>query len=417
MLQSRSVRPNTRVTTLAILPGELVLSAVALALAWRIRLTSAEFAGQFSQWMPNAVILITAVGIVLFLLMALGRDGRSISTLTMGALAGPLLGAAWIWNEQGLDGLPRGVAGSFIWIYFLLGLAWRSAWILHDASAWTRPEAEGDEGAGGLELRDVSRKRTLGLFGVIAHRELLRNLVIKDLKLKYRGSVLGFVWSLLNPLIMTAIYTLAFIVVIGVTQRAFVMYLLLGLLAWNYFVVSASMSTGSIIDSGSFVKGVYFPRLILPLATVLFNLSQYLLTTVVFLPMMLIFYQVTPTPMMLLFPVVVGLQTVFTFGVAMALSAGTAKFRDVRHFLEIALQVIFWTTPIVYEVAGRPAELRSVLMLSPMAPFISIYHDLFYYQSWPDAAVWMTCLLYTATAFLGGAALFTSCEENFAEQF
>lgn len=417
MLQSRSVRPSSRLTTLAIIPGELVLAAVALALAWRMRLTSAEFAGQLSALMPNAAILIAAVGIVLFLLMWLGRDSRSIATLTIGALAGPLLGAAWIWREQGLEGLPRGIAGCFIWLYFLLGLAWRSAWILHDASAWTRPDAEVDEGSDGLELRDVSRKRTLGLFGVLSHRELLRNLVIKDLKLKYRGSVLGFVWSLLNPLIMTAIYTLAFIVVIGVTQRAFVMYLLLGLLAWNYFVVSASMSTGSIIDSGSFVKGVYFPRLILPLATVLFNLSQYLLTTVVFLPMMLLFYQVTLTPMMLLFPVVVGLQTVFTFGAAMALSAGTAKFRDVRHFLEIALQVMFWTTPIVYEVAGRAPELRSALLLSPMSPFITIYHDLFYYQSWPDAAVWMTCLLYTATAFLGGAALFTSCEENFAEQF
>jgi len=411
------VRPSSRITTLAIIPGELVLAAVACALAWRMRLTSAEFTDHVPALISNGTILIAAVGLVLVALMALGRDCRSVATLALGALVGPLLGAAWIWNSQGLDGLPRGVAGGFMWIYFLLGLAWRSAWILQEASAWKRPAPELDEDIDGLELRDVSRRRTLGLFGILAHRELLRNLVIKDLKLKYRGSVLGFVWSLLNPLIMTAIYTLAFIIVIGVTQRAFVMYLLLGLLAWNYFVVSASMSTGSIIDSGSFVKGVYFPRVILPLATVLFNLSQYLLTTVVFLPMMLLFYQVMPTPMMLLFPLVVGLQTVFTFGIAMALSAGTAKFRDVRHFLEIALQVMFWTTPIVYEVAGRAPELRASLLLSPMAPFITIYHDLFYYQSWPDAAVWMTCLLYTATAFLGGAALFTSCEENFAEQF
>ena len=94
-----------------------------------MRLTSTELAVQFPDLMPNAGILITAVAIVLFLLMALGRDGRSIGTLTMTALAGPLLGAAWIWNAQGLEGLPRGVAGCFIWIYFLMGLAWRSAWI------------------------------------------------------------------------------------------------------------------------------------------------------------------------------------------------------------------------------------------------------------------------------------------------
>ena len=133
--------------------------------------------------------------------------------------------------------------------------------------------------------------------------------------------------------------------------------------------------------------------------------------------MMLLFYRVTPTAMMLLFPFVIALQTVFTYGVALALSAGTARFRDVRHFLEIALQVVFWMTPIVYETVGKSVKVQAALLLSPLAPFITIYHQLFYYQSWPDTAVWVTCLLYTAAAFLGGAALFTSCEEQFAEQF
>lgn len=388
---------------------------LAFVLAWRLRLTPSEFAAQWPGLIAAAGVMVIAQAIVGLGLLAARRDVRSIAALTAGAVLGPLLGALWIWQTQGPGGLPRGIVASHAWLLWLLGLAWRSALVLH--AARRAQSAPPYDDADGLELRDVSRRRTLGLQAIVAHRELLRNLVIKDLKLKYRGSVLGFLWSLVNPLIMTGIYTLAFVYVIGVTQPAFVMYLLLGLLAWNYFVTSASMSTGSIIDSGSFVKGVYFPRLILPLATVLFNLSQYLLTTVVFLPMILVIYRVAPTPIMLVFPAVIALQTVFTYGVAMALSAGTAKFRDVRHILEIALQMIFWTTPIVYETVGRDVALRAAILLSPLSPFITIYHDLFYYQNWPDTAVWLTCLLYTSTAFLAGAALFTSSEENFAEQF
>jgi lipopolysaccharide transport system permease protein len=406
-----------RLRTLVLIAGELGSAALALALAWRMRLTPSEFAELLPTILSNTRVMIITQSIVLLGIVAARADQRSVKALTVGALAGPLLGALWIWHTQGPTGLPRGVAASYAWLYWLLGLAWRSAWILRRASAFSGVSPLPVRDTDGLEPRERSRARARSLRSVLGYRELLRNLVLKDLKLKYRGSVLGFVWSLVNPLIMTAIYSLAFTYVVGITQRAYVMYLLLGLLAWNFFVASASMSTGSIVDSGSFVKGVYFPRLILPLATVLFNLSQYLLTTIVFLPMMLLFYRVAPTTMMLLFPVAIGLQTVFTYGIALALSAGTARFRDVRHFLEIALQVIFWMTPIVYETAGKTVQVRAALLLSPLAPFITVYHQLFYYQIWPDASVWMTCVLYTTAAFLGGAALFTSCEERFAEQF
>ena len=411
------MRQISRLQTLAVIAGELVLAGLAFALAWRMRLTPLEFSRFRPSIIANARVMIVAQAIVLFGIMAARGKNQSVRALTVGALAGPLLGALWIWRTQGLGGLPRGVAVSDAWLYWLLGLAWRSAWILRAASAFGPVSQLAREDAGVLEPRDVSRARARSLHAILGYRELLRNLVFKDLKLKYRGSVLGFVWSLVNPLVMTAIYTLAFTYVVGNgAPPMFAMYLLLGVLSWNFFVTSAMMSTGSIVDSGSFVKGVYFPRMILPLATVLFNLTQYLLQTIVFLPVILVFYRVTPTAMMLLFPVVIGLQTIFTSGVAMALSAGTARFRDVRHFLEIALNVIFWMTPIVYETVGRSVQVRAALLLSPLAPFITIYHQLFYYRSWPDASVWMACLLYTTAAFLGGAALFTSCEERFAEQ-
>ncbi len=126
---------------------------------------------------------------------------------------------------------------------------------------------------------------------------------------------------------------------------------MLGLLAWTFFASSASMSTGAITDNGGLVKSVWFPRAILPISTVLFNLVQYLLTVLVFVPLMMAYYRVPPAAPMLLFPVFVALQLLFTIGLALILATGTAFFRDVRHLVEVALAVLFWMTPIVYDLS------------------------------------------------------------------
>ena len=135
-------------------------------------------------------------------------------------------------------------------------------------------------------------------------------------------------------------------------SEQFVFYLMLGLLAWTFFAGSAAMSTGAITDNGGLLKSVWFPRTILPTATVLFNLVQYLLTVMVFLPLMLAYYQVPLGTPMLLFPVFVALQALMTIGVALILATATTFFRDVRHLVDVALAVLFWTTPIVYELVA-----------------------------------------------------------------
>ena len=132
------------------------------------------------------------------------------------------------------------------------------------------------------------------LTALFRYRTLLRKLVLKDLKLKYRGSVLGFLWSLVNPLVMIGVYSFAFRFIMHNGTEGFVFLVLLGILAWTFFSSSAMMSTGAIVDSGSLLKSVFFPRAILPIATVLFNLTQYLLMVVVFLPIMLIVFRVPP---------------------------------------------------------------------------------------------------------------------------
>jgi len=273
---------------------------------------------------------------------------------------------------------------------------------------------------GPLEMVDrasdaPSIQRTLA--GLHRYRHLLRNLVLKDLKLKYRGSVIGFLWSLANPLLMAAVYTVAFTRILGQRSENFVFFLMLGLLAWTFFAASASMSTGSIIDSGGLVKSVAFPRAILPTATVLFNLTQYLLSVLVILPLMLAWYRVIPSAPMLLFPIFVALQLVFTAGVAMILATGAAFFRDVRHLVEIALAVLFWMTPIVYDARTLTSEpLRLMIQLSPVSPYVSAYQDIFYFQRWPDPAVWAAAIVYALVAAAIGLWLIVRHEDRFAEQ-
>jgi len=249
-----------------------------------------------------------------------------------------------------------------------------------------------------------------------SYRHLLRNLVLKDLKLKYRGSVFGFLWSLANPLLMIVVYTIAFAYILQIRTAGFVFYLMLGILAWTFFASSLSASTASIADNGGLVKSVFFPRAILPLASVLFNLAQYLLTIVVFLPFMLIYYEIAPAPPMLLFPVFLLLQSVFTVGLALLLATATAFFRDVKHLVEVGLAVLFWLSPIVYTLDQLPAAVRGAVMFSPMAPYITAYHNIFYDRVWPEPMTWTLAISYAVLALFIGLTVIVRYEEQFAER-
>lgn len=260
----------------------------------------------------------------------------------------------------------------------------------------------------------------LGTFGSMAtlvqYRELIRNLVFKDLKLKYRGSVFGFLWSLLNPIVMMTVYLMAFKYIMQVRSGGFVFLLLLGILPWTFFSSSASMGAGAIVDNGGLLKTVHFPRAVLPISSVLFSLAQYLLTIVVFLPIMLLVYRMPPHPALLLFPVVIALQLVMTIGIALALATGVVFFRDIRHLLEIALMVMFWTTPILYDYQKIPEAWRLPVLLSPMSPFVLAYQQIGYHGRVPDTDVCVMAVTYAVVAFCGGFALFSRYQHEFVEQ-
>jgi homopolymeric O-antigen transport system permease protein len=335
-----------------------------------------------------------------------------LSRVVVGAALGTAAAALVTRIVQGFEGVSRMAFVADALLFSIAAIGWRGAWVLR-ARAQARARARAVTGA----LVDRTDDMTLGavLASRYHYRGLLRALVLKDLKLKYRGSVFGFLWSLANPLLMIVVYTIAFTVILRIRNEMFVFYLMLGQLSWSFFANSMTMATGSIVENGGLLRTVLFPRAILPIGTVLFNLAQYLLTIAVFLPVMMAWYHVAPVAPMLLFPVLLALQVIFTIGVALLLATITAFFRDVKHLVEIALAVLFWMTPIVYEVSQVPERLKLLILLSPISPYVAAYQKVFFYREWPEPTVWLVASTYAIGAFVVGAASILAFEDRFTE--
>jgi lipopolysaccharide transport system permease protein len=251
---------------------------------------------------------------------------------------------------------------------------------------------------------------------VVRYRPLIKNLVVKDLKLKYRNSVLGLVWSLLNPLLMLVVYTLAFKLILRVETENYAYFLLVGLLPWNFFSSSLLGSTQAITASGSLIRQVYFPRETLPIATVLFTFSQLLLALAVFVPALLLVSGVRLHWTAVLFIPLLLLHLLFTLGLAFVLASWTVFFRDVAHLTEVAVVMLFWMTPIIYPVTMAPAKFQFFFKLSPPAAFAIAYQDVLFWGRVPEELVLSTLFGWTVAALLGGHALFGRYSPAFAEE-
>jgi ABC-type polysaccharide/polyol phosphate export permease len=363
----------------------------------------------------SAPLVVGAQVLALFAVGAYAPRPRTswLSRVITGVLLGTAISAGLVRLIVGFEGISRMAFLADAVLLSIAAIGWRGVWMLR---ARARDRATARASHGDLVDRADEMTFTAVLTGLYRYRGLLRALVLKDLKLKYRGSVFGFLWSLANPLLMIVVYTVAFTVILGIKNEMFVFYLMLGQLSWAFFAGSAMMSTGAIVDNAGLLRTVLFPRAILPIGTVLFNFAQYILTLTVFLPVMLAWYRIPFAEPMVLFPLVLALQVVFTIGIALILATATAFFRDIRHLVEIALAVLFWLTPIIYEIGQVPDRLRLVILMSPLSSFVVAYHKLFFYREWPEASVWLVASIYAIGAFVVGAMMILAFEDRFTEQ-
>lgn len=246
------------------------------------------------------------------------------------------------------------------------------------------------------------------------YRDLVRNLVARDLRVKYKGSSIGFAWSLLNPLLLAGVYTFAFRYVIRVQIEHFPLFLLTGMLPWTFFSSSLALATGSVADNSSLVRKVAFPRVILPIGAVVSQFVQFALMYAVIIPAGAALGPGASGAMVALVPLVL-LQLLFTTGVALLLATAYVYFRDTRHLLDVALQILFWLTPVVYAASLVPEGLRRFLWLNPMASFVTAYHGVVVGRQWPPASTVAVLALVSLVAGVAGFLVFAKHQRRFAE--
>ena len=252
------------------------------------------------------------------------------------------------------------------------------------------------------------------------YRGLIQSLVARELKARYRGSVLGFFWSFINPLLLLLVYSFVFKYVMPARFEGiehYELFLLCGLLPWTWFSSSLLESSGVLISGGNLIKKVLFPAEVLPIVTVLANLVHFLLGLTI-LGAFLIYYQ-RPLHLVELawFPVAVFVQLIFTLGCALLLSALTVHFRDVRDILGHVMTFWFFATPIIYPYYQMQAWQIPYLNLNPFTHLAITYQEILYFDGPVGRWKW---LLAVGAASLGlfflGYFAFDRLRDTFAEE-
>lgn len=251
--------------------------------------------------------------------------------------------------------------------------------------------------------------------GIWDFKYLIYNLVLRDLKVKYKGSTLGFLWSLLNPLLMIVVYTVAFKYVMKIKVPNFPIFLFSALLPWNFLSSTLSMGVTSITENSNLVKKVYFPREVLPLSIVLVNLFHFCLSFLVLIPALL-FFKIIPGFSFFFLVVIAFFQTLFVLGLTLLASALDVYYKDVKHILEVMLNLWFWLTPIIWPLYLVPEKLQDYVYLNPFTAFIQAYRDIILHNKFPDPLI-LTILVVTGIlVFLLGALVFQKKQRRFAEE-
>lgn len=260
------------------------------------------------------------------------------------------------------------------------------------------------------------------------YRQMIFSLVKKDLRGRYKGSALGFLWTFLNPLLQLVVYSIVFSTIFRNNIEKFYLYLFIGLLPWMFFSSSLTVGSVSVISSKDMVKKIYFPREVLPIAYVTSSFVNMLLCfLVVFIVMIIGGIDPNSTfhwTALLYLPIVMIVEYVLALGFAMLASALTVYFRDLEHILGIITMAWMYATPILYDVSmiqnilveKGMGNLMHLYMLNPMTPIIVAYHQILYYGQAPDLSTLLSAVVLGLFFLILGYLVFRKLQRGFAEE-
>ncbi len=247
------------------------------------------------------------------------------------------------------------------------------------------------------------------------YRELLKTSISKDVRGKYKNSVLGILWSFLNPLLQIAVYAIVFPLIMKSNLPNYTVFLCCGLIPWNFFSAAISRTSFTMIENGNIIKKVYFPREVLPISVVTSEAINFIISTIIILAFVL-GYGMGLSKFLIFYPLVLLVQYILLIGISFIVSSVTVYFRDLQHFIGIALQLLFYATPIVYAPNTIPENFQWILKFNPMTYVINGYRDIFYYKQMPDLSSMVMVLGVGLIVCLTGYFIFNKLQRRFAEE-
>lgn len=253
---------------------------------------------------------------------------------------------------------------------------------------------------------------------IFEYKELLINLTVKELKLKYRNSVLGFFWSFLNPIMTMIVYTFVFTFIIPNKDELYTVKLLAALLPWQFFQAAVQGSTNSIVSNSNLIKKVYFPREIIPLSIILSSFVNFVITLVILFAAMII-YHIKVGFVIFLYPVVLILLLLFSIGLSFILSSLNVLYRDISHFVEIIFMLWMYLTPVIYPIEyvdKLPKIGRVCFQLNPMTMVVESCRRVLLYDSLPKWFYIAGLIIIDILILIVGNKIFRKIEKVFAEE-
>lgn len=261
----------------------------------------------------------------------------------------------------------------------------------------------------------TSHKKAVPTIRLVYVRDLLRELVLRDLKLRYKRSVIGILWSLVNPLVQILIFTFLFSRVLPLNIPNYTVFVFSGVLAWTWFQTSLSMASGAIVDNRELVRRPGFPVAVLPVVTVTTSMIHFTLALPV-LAFFLIFGGGHIGLATLFLPLIMLVQFLLTLGLAYLIAAAHVIFRDTQHLITLGLMLMFYLTPVFYRADNVPEQYRLIYALNPMAHLLTAYRAVLVQGVWPATGT-MALLFVMALILLAiGYAVFQHVSLSFVEE-
>ena len=248
------------------------------------------------------------------------------------------------------------------------------------------------------------------------YRTMISSLVRRDLRGKYKRSVLGFAWTFINPLLQLGVYTVVFSFIMRAGIKDYYLFLFVALIPWLFFATSVSVGAGCILLEKEMVKKIYFPREVLPISHVTTQLVNMLLAfIVVFAVLILSGKGVNPVALLFL-PIVIFAEYLLSLSLTMMVSALTVYLRDLEHILSIVMMAWQFMTPVMYSIDQVPPRLLWVFNLNPMTQIIVAYREILYYKQIPNLPALLRSTLLSVVLMIIGWNVFGHLKRHFAEE-